>query len=253
MNFNKIFAKNCDIFASLRYFNDTLAEFKFDSDIIIGTDEYSNYLFKILDDLFKNKKCFNDSIIDYKNQKDKLIFIYCKNEKNILNQLNDSLLPNIYFYSVDLNYTFEINSNDLLMIKGDFIYLKILFSSKGNKIWKLGKLFSLKYQFTFNPETKQIGFYRNIKQIISSILKKVEKNGKIDKQKINTRNYLVYKIILVIILIIVFVYLFWKYYKIICNLKRQKRKNEITLINDVKTNVDNNLKEMENLNDGNEK
>ena len=159
----------------MRYFNDTLAEFKFDSDIIIGTDEYSNYLFKILDDLFKNKKCFNDSIIDYKNQKDKLIFIYCKNEKNILNQLNDSLLPNIYFYSVDLNYTFEINSNDLLMIKGDFIYLKILFSSKGNKIWKLGKLFSLKYQFTFNPETKQIGFYRNIKQIISSILKKVEK------------------------------------------------------------------------------
>ena len=169
-------------------------------------------------------------------------------------------MPNIYFYSVDLNYTFEINSNDLLMIKGDFIYLKILFSSKGNKIWKLGKLFSLKYQFTFNPETKQIGFYRNIKQIISSILKKVEKNGKIDKQKINTRNYLVYKIILVIILIIplksifiVFVYLFWKYYKIICNFKRQKRKNEITLINDVKTNVDNNLKEMENLNDGNEK
>ena len=161
MKFNKIFAKNSDIFASLKYFNDTIIEFKFDSDVIIGTDEYYNYLFKILDDLFKNKKCFNDSIIDYKSHNDKLIFIYCKNEKYILSQLNDSLLPTIFLYSIDLNYTFEINSNDLLVIKDEYVYLKIVFSMKGNKIWKMGKIFSFKYQFVFNPETKQIKRKRN--------------------------------------------------------------------------------------------
>ena len=47
MKFNKIFARNSDIFASLKYFNDTVIEFKFDNDIIIGTYEYYNYLFKI--------------------------------------------------------------------------------------------------------------------------------------------------------------------------------------------------------------
>ena len=254
MKFNKIFAKNSDIFASLKYFNDTIIEFKFDSDIIIGTDEYYNYLFKILDDLFKNKKCFNDSIIDYKSHNDKLIFIYCKNEKYILSQLNDSLLPTIFLYSIDLNYTFEINSNDLLTIKDEYVYLKIVFSIKGNKIWKMGKIFSFKYQFVFNPETKQIGFYRNIKKVIPSASKSNEKGKNEVKEKeieIYTKNYLFYKIILVIILIIAFAYLLIKYYKFLFNLKRQKRKNEITLINDNKIDDGNYLKEMVNLNDGN--
>ena len=256
MKFNKIFARNSDIFASLKYFNDTIIEFKFDSDIIIGTYEYYNYLFKILDDFFKNKKCFNDTINDYKSHRDKLIFIYCKNEKYILNQLNDSLLPTIFFYSIDLNYTFEINSDDLLMIKDDYIYLKIIFSTKENKIWKMGKIFSLKYQFIFNPESKQIGFYRNIKKVKRTVSNEEGKNGIIEKEKekakgINNQNYLVYKIILIIILIITFAYLLIKYYKILCNLKRQKRKNEITLINENKINADNDLKEMVNLNDGN--
>ena len=206
MKFNKIFAKNSDIFASLKYFNDTIVEFKFDIDAIIGTDEYFNYLFKILDDFFKNKKCFNDSIIDFKSQTDKLIFIYCKNEKYILNQLNDSLLPIIFLYSIDLNYTFEINSDDLLLIKDEYIYLKILFSAKGNKIWRLGKIFSLKYQFIFNPESKQIGFYKNIKQVISSVSEEEGKNKKVEKEKEgNPPNYLIYKIILVIILVSLFI------------------------------------------------
>ena len=155
-------------------------------------------------------------------------------------------------YSIDLNYTFEINSNDLLLIKDEYLYLKILFSAKGNKIWRLGKIFSLKYQFIFNPESKQIGFYKNIKQVISSVSEEEGKNKKIEKEKEgNPPNYLIYKVILVIILVIAFTFLFMKYYKIICNLKRQKRKNEITLINDNKINSDNNLKEMENINDGN--
>ena len=47
IKFNKIFALNDDLLASLKYFDDTVIEFKFDTNIIIGTDEYANYLYKI--------------------------------------------------------------------------------------------------------------------------------------------------------------------------------------------------------------
>ena len=73
--FNKIFAVNSDIFASLKYFEDTDIEFKFDNDIIIATEEYSNYIFKILNTYFINKICFNSSINDNKVYSNKLIFI----------------------------------------------------------------------------------------------------------------------------------------------------------------------------------
>ena len=114
MKFNVIFARNSDLLASLKYFDDTVAEFKFDNAIIIGTDEYSNYL-------FKKQKCFNNNINDYKNHRDKLKYIYCINDKYVLNELNDSLFPIIFFHSVDLNYTFEIDSDDLLFLKDEYI------------------------------------------------------------------------------------------------------------------------------------
>ena len=249
MKFNVIFARNSDLFASLKYFDDTSAEFKFDIDIIIGTDEYKNYLFKILEDLFKKQKCFNSSINDYKNHKDKLKFIYCKNDKYVLNELNDSLLPIIFFHSVDLNYTFEIDNDDLLFIKDEYIYIKILFSEKGNNIWKFGKPFSLKYKFIFNPETKQIGFY--IKQSIP--IRNITKKEKviISSKDNNNKNILIFQIFFIVILIILLTYLILKCYKIFCNLKRHKSKKEILLFNDNKKFSESNEKEMVSLNEGN--
>jgi hypothetical protein len=47
IRFTKMFAFNSDLFASLKYFDDVEAEFKFDSDIIIGTDEFSDYLYGV--------------------------------------------------------------------------------------------------------------------------------------------------------------------------------------------------------------
>ena len=117
IKFDKIFAVNSDIFASLKYFDDTDIEFKFDSDIIIGTEEYSQYIFKLLNNYFINKKCFNSSVNDYKLYSNKLKFIYCKYERHLFNELSQSLLPIIYLYSNEFNYTFEIGSDDILFIK----------------------------------------------------------------------------------------------------------------------------------------
>ena len=248
IRFTKIFALNSDLFASLKYFDNSEVEFNFDSDVIIGPDEFSEYLFKILDDYIFNHKCFINKIIDNKNRSNKFKFIYCKNDKLIYNDLYDSLLPTIFLSSNEFNYTFEISSEDLLFIKDDYIYLRILFSEKEKKVWKLGKLFSMKYKFIFNPETKQVGFY--IKESSPSTKNEtIEKMNKIlNKEKKGKNANLAYKIVFIIISFIFLCFLVIKYYKIICNFTRQKRKNEIILINDYKYYSKNNFKEMESFN-----
>jgi hypothetical protein len=245
IRFTKIFAFNSDLFASLKYFDDAEVEFKFDSDIIIGTDEYFDYLYGVLGDYIYNNKCFSGRINDYKNNSDKLKFIYCKNERFLYEELYSSLLPTIFLVSNEFNYTFELNSDDLLIIKDEYIYFRILFSDKGNKVWKLGKIFSMKYKFVFNPETKQVGFYT---RVISSKNITKEKSNKALHEQNNSNKSLTYKIFIIICLFILLSFLMIKYYKIICNMTRQKRKNEIILINDYKYYEKNNVKEMESLN-----
>ena len=249
IRFTKMFAFNSDLFASLKYFDDVEAEFKFDSDIIIGTDEFSDYLYGVLGDYIYNNKCFCGRINNYKNNSERLKFIYCKNEKFLYEELYGSLLPTIFLVSNEFNYTFEINSDDLLIRKDDYIYFRILFSEKGNKIWKLGKVFSMKYKFIFNPETKQVGFY--IRQSSSKNIT-IEKNNKVLRKENNSNKSLIYKIFIIVCLFILLSILLLKYYKIICNITRQKRKNEIILINDYKYYEKNNVKEMESLNNNNE-
>ena len=247
--FNKIFAFNSDLYASLKYFDETTVELKYDIDFIIGTNEFENYLFNVLDEYIFGNKCFLGRINDYKNITNKLKFFYCKNERYIFEELYGSLLPTIFLYSYEFNYTFEIDSDDLLMIKDDFIYLRIVFSEKGNKIWKLGKIFTMKYKFIFNPETKQVGFY--LKQLSGKNTTK-EKNNKISYKDSEFRKNLIYKLLIIIFLSILLTFLIAKYYKSICNITRQKRKNEITLINDYKYYEKNNVKEMMSLQNNND-
>ena len=246
IKFDKIFAVNSDIFASLKYFDDTDIEFKFDSDVIIGTDEYSQYIFKLLQNYFINKKCFNSSINDYKLYSNNLKFIYCKYEKHLFNELSESLLPIIYLYSNEFNYTFEIDSKDILFIKEEYIYLKILFNENIiNKVWKLGKPFSLKYKFIFNPETKQIGFYN--KDYSSKTMNKKIIEDKDDEINI----YIIIRIFFIMILFVLLIIFEIKIYNIISNIKRQKRKNEIIINNDYKYYSENNSREMNIISEGN--
>ena len=78
------------------------------------------------------------------------IFYYCKNEKEVKEELEKIILP-IQFYSNELGYTFEITSGDILKEVGEYIYIKLLFSEYGGNCI-LGKPFSLKYKFMFNPD-----------------------------------------------------------------------------------------------------
>jgi hypothetical protein len=215
MRFNQIYIKtqNDDIIN----FNDTVIEFKFDSDVIIGTYEYENYLLSILNKYLNQQKCFNDNITDYKIYSNKLSFYYCKNDGNIKKELY-TLLPTIYLYSHEFNYTFEIKTDDILKINNGYIYYLVLFGSKNNNVWYLGKPMSLKYKFIFNPEEKQIGFYKNYYN---------KKNDENTNNKNGNDYTLVIKVCVIIACCLLLIFLGVVFGKILFGIKRKKRANEL--------------------------
>ena len=210
MEFDKIYIKINNNKNNILYFNDTTIEFKFDSNVIIGTLEYENYIVNIFGKFLKEEKCFHENISDYKSYINRLKFFYCKNDNKIKKELY-SLLPNLYFYSHEFNYTFEIKNDDLFIIKNEYIYYKVLFGTNNDNKWYLGKPMTLKYKFIFNPETKQIGFYNKYY------------NPKGNKKD----NYIIVKIIVIIALSILLIFLGIKIGKMIYGMKRKKRANEL--------------------------
>ena len=199
------------------YFNDTTIEFKFDSNVIIATSEYENYISNILNKFIEAGNCFNDSINDYRFYSNKYRFYYCKNNNDIKKQLYE-LLPKLHFYSYKFNYTFEIGNEELLKNENEYIYYKVLFNEKNSKTWYLGKPISLKYKFVFNPESKIISFYRNY----------YPKEPENEPRDNNNNNLgVVFKIIIIILLSILLVFLGIKIGKILYGMKRKKRANEL--------------------------
>ena len=153
MKFDKIYIINNDT----KIYFDNEVEFIYDSKIIIGDHEYEKYLLNKIDFLIKTKKCFNDTIRDFE-YFGIMHFYYCKKDEEIKKKLQ-KIIPTIYFNSKDFNYTFEINSDEILREKEEYIYIQILFNDITRK-WSLGRVFSLKYKFVFNQDLGQIGFYK---------------------------------------------------------------------------------------------
>ena len=65
----------------------------------------------------------------------------------------------LYFYNINLNYTFTLTSNDVFTEKDDFIYFNIISRNEILSIWRFGQIFLKKYYLTFDIEKKSIGFY----------------------------------------------------------------------------------------------
>ena len=122
----------------------------------------------------------------------------------------NNIIPNIYFYSKDLNNDFELKKEQILKENGDYIYIYLIFCHQYNS-WYLGKQISLKYQFVFNPDIKNVYFYKEQKQ---------EEENKGDK-------YLYLKIIGIIALCTIFGVLGIVFGKKIYGM-RKKRANELS-------------------------
>ena len=128
--------------------------------------------------------------------------------------------PSLYFYNRELNYTFELDYNDLFKKIGDNYFFLIIFDQMIINIWKIGKPFLKKYQMTFDIDSKTINFYNLLIKPTSPI--SIQNNS-------NSNN----KILLIILIsiggiIIICGLLFFAYYlgkKL--NSQRKKRANEL--------------------------
>ena len=102
----------------------------------------------------------------------------------------------------------------------DLRYLKILFPVQIQQNYLiLGRSFTLKYPFVFNPDLNRIGFYRIY--------------NKSDEMKVNSniiRNKLkiIIKISTILILIIIMFFSLFKFGNLFCVYNRKKRVNEIS-------------------------
>ena len=186
-------------------------ELNIESNVILGKRVYRDYLNISLKDLLINNQCFFDTLENYNEKIDRYYdydFFYCHNTKEIKEKLN-KVIHNIYFYSRNLNYDFELTKEQILVENGEYIYIYIIFCHQYNS-WYLGKQISLKYQFVFNPDTRNVYFYKN----------------HIKKEEKDENNYLVLKIIGIIALCIIFAVLGIILGKKIYGM-RKKRANEL--------------------------
>ena len=151
----------------------------------------------LMDELVKEGKCFSSSFSQNLYSDNNLTFYYCnKSVKNILYEK----LPNLKFSSVELDYVFELTKEDLFHEKGDYIYFMILFTKfESNTLWIMGQIFLSKYNFVFNSDKKQIGFYKKVNKGEN----KEDKNDKENKEIYNNtkKNNFPNKLIIVFIIL----------------------------------------------------
>ena len=146
-----------DIYLGNFHLKNVTSELVFDSELIIAPKELDTLLLKyFIQDFLNNKTCSQGSFYLKAHYVTTLKYYYC--DSSIKKQLYDAML-NIKLNSKEFNYTFEISKDDLFQIEGNYVFFKILFFIEDFDIWVLGKPFSLKYQFVFSPDTKQIGMY----------------------------------------------------------------------------------------------
>ena len=176
----------------IEFKGEKICEINFERALIKGPFEYKKLFFE---SVFNNNDCQEISYFS------NLYYVCNKNTKI-------SELPNIYLKSRELNYTFELNYNDLFIEINDKLYFLVYFNNFDNKnfkYWILGKPFLKKFHLIFENEKKLIGFYQ-----------------------INTYNYFIYfQIVLISILTIIFIVLLILFIKSSKYSVRKRRKNEV--------------------------
>jgi hypothetical protein len=129
------------------------AEFQIESNII---SPVHNYLQKINETFFNNLS--NDNKCIFVNNNNYFHFYHCDQNINITN------FPILKIYQKDINYTFELSSDDLFEDIGDRKYFLVNFFYNNDNKWILGKPFLKKYNFTYNFDSKTVGLFFGTKE-----------------------------------------------------------------------------------------
>ena len=161
--FDSIYVNQTDIYN----FKNTNVELLIDRGLIIGTEEYKNYIEKnYFNKLISDGICFKESAKLDSNNKDEYIIFYCDKQKfggEISNLKKDKpyyKFNDLFFNHKGFEYDFKLYKDILFEVFDDRIYFQIIFEKNNiNTIWKLGEPFTSLYKFVFNQEQKTIGFY----------------------------------------------------------------------------------------------
>jgi len=146
LKFNNIIFNNENLGSSIN------AIFYYECNVILVNN---HFFYNISDKFFKpyldNYRC---EIIP-----EPLKYIYIQCHRNNFTDNDIRAFPSLYFKSVDMNYTFELNHEDLFSKENDGeIYFKIVFDLKYNGM-KFGKPFLKKYPFTIDNNKYTISLY----------------------------------------------------------------------------------------------
>ena len=176
-----------------------LALLKCEQDLILGSENYFKEIKQnFFDKYLSNKKCeISESFIN----EDLIIrgFV-CDNDIDISN------FEPIFFEIKEINLNFTFNSKELFYNYQNKKYFLIVFNKYYSTYWILGRLFLKKYQILFDFDKKILAIEKNI---------------------INNKNLINYKLIFVIIIIVIISILLIIIFEFLWKNKRKSRKNEI--------------------------
>ena len=153
--------------------------------------------------------------------------IYC-NKSSSFNIEHLKKFPTLFFEHYELNFTFELTYEDLFAeINDKYIFLIASINNDLDNFF-LGRVFFYKYQFFFDLDSKEIGFYNpNIKLNITNDNDKDNIDDKNDnKEKENNFKYIILVIALGCLLFITIVIIFIYAFNTSKN-KKRKRANEL--------------------------
>jgi len=124
-----------------------------ENNIIIPIKSYSDKIKQLFfkDLVYKSKCSFEDA-------NETFSFYHCDKDIDI------SSFPILTFYQQNLNYTFELNSTNLFVEINNRLYFLMNFANNDEFKWVLGSPFLLKYNFTYDFDSKSVGMYFGIKE-----------------------------------------------------------------------------------------
>ena len=184
---------------------------------ILGVVATYNYLNAVEEIFFKkyyqNNIC-EKKIVSFENTN--YFKIICSKDDFTQNDINK--FPSLNLFNIVFNYTFILEGKELFTEneEGDAYEFLILIEIGSTRIeWKLGRIFLLKYQITFDDDNSLIGFYKHIEII---------------ENNTNSNNIFstVVKYVILGVVIIIFIFLaFIIYKKLNVYFKRKKLANEL--------------------------
>ena len=245
LEFNNIYTKNNN--EDKKKFEDIKLKAE-----IIGTFPYikAPYIFyeylrkNFFENLLQKNICKRINFSKHDIYLDKNYYSYvCNGESNIFMESLNNNFPEIIFEHKIFNQYFNLTKNDLFAFNNfdnnDNNLYFLMVTNEDSTEWTLGIPFLKNYIFSYNYESKMVGYYADYGK---------EKNNE-DKNN-NFFKSLAFKIIIIVVLVILVFALgviFQKYYK----KSRKKKANELDDDFDYEPQKDNNNNENNNIEDNN--